>query len=120
MILLLIIQNRAGILAYFDMTLECFSHVTTKLTPEGGGTPMDLAGFSRIILAGPIWWYTLSVPLLTWVRRNKAALTGKRLALMSLQSSNGHVKALQALKAEVPEAIVFADVFFNEVLPYLK
>eukprot|EP01105_Mastigella_eilhardi_P011992 TRINITY_DN2758_c0_g1_i2.p1 TRINITY_DN2758_c0_g1~~TRINITY_DN2758_c0_g1_i2.p1 ORF type:complete len:123 (-),score=45.06 TRINITY_DN2758_c0_g1_i2:59-427(-) len=92
-------------------TYDCWTGATTTLVASD---EKKLADYAVVLLAGPVWWYTLCTPLLSYVKEKAAELSGKRLVLLSTQGGSGHEKALAALRRELPKADVFADVSFLE------
>ncbi|KAH3745214.1 hypothetical protein Pelo_13409 [Pelomyxa schiedti] len=112
-------KERTGAMGFFRSTFDTWSGSVTTLAPDDPSLA-DLGRYSTLVLAGPIWWYTLCTPVLTWVRNRRADLVAAnkagtlKIALLSTQGSNGHLKALAALKTELAGADVHADTVYNE------
>ena len=67
----------------------------------------DASAYDLIILGTPVWAGTFAPPLRTFVRENKAALAGKRLAAVACSSGGSAEKALNRLAEEL--GLAFTD-----------
>ena len=61
----------------------------------------DASAYDLIILGTPVWAGTFAPPLRTFIRDNKAALAGKRLAAVICSSGGSADKALGKLAEEL-------------------
>lgn len=82
-------------------------------TPALEPYDVDLTSYERIIFGFPVWAGTFAPPLRTFVRENKEALEGKRLASFACQSGAGAEKALKKLEELIGGTFDFTSVFIE-------
>ncbi len=57
----------------------------------------NASDYDRIILGFPVWASTFAPPIKTFIKENKEALSGKRIAAFTCMAGNGGEKALDKL-----------------------
>ncbi len=67
-------------------------------TPELEPYNIDLSEYDQVVIGFPVWAGTFTPPIMTFVRDNKAALKGKRIAAFACQSGAGAEKAFAKLR----------------------
>ncbi len=55
--------------------------------------------YDRIIFGFPVWAGTIAPPIRTFIKENKAELSGKKIAAFTCMSGNGGIRALEKLKS---------------------
>lgn len=55
--------------------------------------------YDRIIFGFPVWAGTVTPPIRTFIKENKAVLSGKKIAAFTCMSGKGGSRALEKLKA---------------------
>lgn len=65
---------------------------------------MDLSDYDSIILVYPIWWYTIPMPVATFLENHD--FTGKTVYLLATQGSQGFASSTEDVKKMIPTAHV--------------
>ncbi len=66
--------------------------------------PIDVSGYSSVILIYPLWWGSIPMPVATFLEQND--FTGKTLYLIASQGSSGYGKTVSEIEALCPGATV--------------
>jgi len=80
-------KNRSGVSGYFSSGREAMSKKLTELKP----LEKNLADYDLIIVGTPIWAWTVSTPVRTFLENNKKDL--KKLAFFCTMGGSGDEKA---------------------------
>ena len=67
-------------------------------TPELEPYNVDLSEYDQVVIGFPVWAGTFTPPIRTFVKENKAALSGKRISAFACQSGAGAEKAFAKLR----------------------
>lgn len=62
---------------YDEVVNEYQDNESAKLTPEIEKINIDLSKYNEIIIGSPVWWYTITPPIRTFLKENN--LTSKKL-----------------------------------------
>ena len=65
---------------------------------------IDVSGYDSIILIYPLWWYSIPMPVATFLESND--FTGKEIYLIATQGSSGYGNTLSEIESLCPEATV--------------
>ena len=76
-------QDRSGAWGYIKSSIDAFSHKHTPIEPER----FDISAYSVIIVASPIWSWSLSTPIHTLFEKNR--FDGKKIVLIT--TANIHI-----------------------------
>lgn len=85
--------GRCGPVGYARSVFEAVSRFDTLLQP----TERDPADYGLVIVGTPIWFWNLSSPVRTWVRRHRARL--HEVAFFCTCGSSGERRALAEFEA---------------------
>lgn len=91
--------GRRGPLGYARSVLEAVSRFDTLLKPS----QHDPAGYGLVIVGTPIWFWNLSSPVRTWLRRHRTRLP--RVAFFCTCGSSGERRALAEFEALCGSAV---------------
>lgn len=62
----------------YDLVVDEYqNNESAKKTPEIEEIKVDLNGYDKIIVGSPVWWYTITPPIRTFLNKND--LTGKTI-----------------------------------------
>ncbi len=67
-------------------------------TPELEPYNVDFSEYDQVVIGSPVWAGTFTPPIRTFVKDNKAALSGKRISAFACQSGAGAEKAFAKLR----------------------
>ena len=70
----------------------------------------DLSKYTTIIIGGPVWWYTVATPMISFL--NEADFKGKKVAVFSTQSSN-YGRYFEDFKSFAKHADIKTTISFN-------
>ena len=70
----------------------------------------DLSKYTTIIIGGPVWWYTVATPMISFL--NEADFKGKKVAVFSTQSSN-YGRYFEDFKSFEKHAYIKTKISFN-------
>jgi len=76
-------KDRSGAWGYITSSIDAFSHKHTPIEPE----KIDISPYPVIIIATPIWSWSLSTPILTLFEKNR--FDGKKIVLIT--TANIHI-----------------------------
>ena len=76
-------KDRSGAWGYIISSIDAFSHKHTPIEPE----QFDISAYSFIIVASPIWSWSLSTPIHTLFEKNR--FDGKKIVLIT--TANIHI-----------------------------
>ncbi|MEZ5605249.1 MAG: flavodoxin domain-containing protein [Burkholderiaceae bacterium] len=91
--------GRGGPLGYARSSLEAIARFDTLLAP----TRHDPADYDLVVIGTPIWFWSLSSPVRTWVRRHRDDL--RKVAFFCTCGSSGGQRALAEFEALCGEAV---------------
>lgn len=66
--------------------------------------PIDVSGYDSIILIYPLWWYSIPMPVASFLEQND--LTGKTIYLIASQGSSGYGNTIAEVEDLCPSATV--------------
>lgn len=88
---------------YRNLTEEAKRELEAHDLPELKGPPPDLAPYDLILVGGPVWWYTVSTPLMKFLEQTD--FQGKRVAVFCTHGGGtGHY--LEDFKTQAKNAVV--------------
>lgn len=109
--------GRGGPIGWVRSAFEAVSRFDTPLQP----TRLDPARYDLVIVGTPVWFWSLSSPVRTWLRRHHAAL-GKA-AFFCTCGSSGDRRALaefEALCGPAAASLAFTDGEIDRADPAAK
>ena len=66
--------------------------------------PIDVAGYDSVILIYPLWWYSIPMPVATFLEQND--FNGKTIYLIATQGGSGYGNTITEIKDLCPGATV--------------
>ena len=66
--------------------------------------PIDVSGYDSIILIYPLWWYSIPMPVATFLEQND--LAGKTIYLIASQGGSGYGNTITEIKDLCPNSTV--------------
>ena len=101
--------GRCGPLGYARSVLEAVTRFDTLLKPS----QHDPARYGLVIVGTPIWFWNLSSPVRTWLRRHRAKLP--RVAFFCTCGSSGERRALAEFEALCGSAVASLALTDDEI-----
>ncbi|HRA79259.1 MAG TPA: flavodoxin [Burkholderiaceae bacterium] len=101
--------GRCGPLGYARSAFEAASRFDTLLRPD----ELDPADYRLVIVGTPVWFWNLSSPVRTWVRRHRAKLG--EVAFFCTCGSSGERRALAEFEALCGRAVASLALTDREV-----
>ena len=102
--------------AYPEKGLGKFLHggrsAMAGASPELRPYTFDADAYERVVFGFPVWASRFTPPIRTFIRENREALRGKKLAAFTCQAGSGAEKALAQLKEELGIAAFEAEAVF--------
>lgn len=97
---------------YNDVVEQGKKEIDSGLTPEIKPLNVDLSIYDTIILGTPVWWYTSSPAIKTFLKSND--LSGKKIYPFATHGG-GPGSTLKDFQKECPEATVYPgiDIYFS-------
>lgn len=86
-------------------------HAQTNHAPKLKNTPLNFEDYDLIFVGAPIWWFTLTPPIRSFLKENN--LNNKKIVPFCTHKGN-FGNYFEKFKEEYPEAHVFEEAdFFN-------
>ena len=101
--------GRSGPFGYARSSLEALARLDTLLAP----TVHDPADYTLVVVGTPIWFWNLSSPVRTWLRRHRAKLP--RVAFFCTCGSSGERRALAEFEALCGSAVASLALTDDEI-----
>lgn len=81
-----------------------------------GIEPVDVSGYDSVILIYPLWWYSLPMPVVSFLEQND--LSGKTVYIIATQGGSGYGNTLSELETLCPGAtLVQGTSIYCEDIP---
>lgn len=89
---------------YNDLATFARNEGQTNTHPALTSRNVDMAGYDSIIISTPIWWYTIPMPVYSFL--DKYDLSGKHVFVAATHAGSGLADAISVIRRQEPDAVV--------------
>ncbi|MBR6159783.1 MAG: hypothetical protein IKQ40_05725 [Lachnospiraceae bacterium] len=86
-----------------------------KADARPGIEPVDVSGYDSIILIYPLWWYSIPMPVASFLEQND--LAGKTIYLIATQGGSGYGNTITEIEDLCPDSTVIpgASIYCEDI-----